>query len=329
MSSINFQATCSVNQEHHHNPKTEEIHNCSTTIGTVDKRNIVGPSHKENVNVLSENMNINSINNCAMSKEYNSTTKAANEIVSAPVRSYSESDLRILSNRCPERDSIPTHSPHSTVCQLRSDYITLQAASKGQKNRFDSFRKKLVHQSSAICERNGGSTKTIVVIPSIDLDGDELKRISQSIEFYEERQLYHLLLLYDPSFRVIFLSTFPICDEVVKYYLSLDNCSSSILSERLSRLFLLTPGDCGYSQSLSSKVVKHQKLISTIRSIINRISKGAAPSAGLNVFCGSDTADNLAFQLKLRLLEASGKTLYYGSKQGRYVFFLFANSCFA
>jgi hypothetical protein len=264
-------------------------------------------------------------------------------------KSYSENDLRILSNPHHQDDSCchgeygngdgngdgtsisnGNYPPsNNKIGPIRSDYIAIEAASKQRNNEnikkhsLNTFRKKLIHQHSAIYERSNDTssmgTNTIVVVPSIDLDGNELQRISSSVELYEGRQLYHLLLLSDPTFRVVFLSTYPICEEVVRYYLSLDKCSSDVLSERLSRLFLLTPGQCEYSQSsLSNKVVNDHKLITTIREIVDRVSNGVSPSAGLNVFCGSNAADDLASQLELRLLEASGSKLYYGSKQGRY-----------
>lgn len=254
------------------------------------------------------------------------------------IKSYSENDLRILSNPCAEA-SMPNNSPskngasgsaksnrHYTkklgIGEMRSDYIILEAGAGKEKNGPNPFCRRLMHRNSAmICDHKNdqccNGTNTVVVVPSIDLDGDELKRISPTIEFYEERQLYHLLLLSDPTFRVIFLSTHPICQDIVLYYLSLDQCSNSDLNDRLSRLFLLTPDDDGFPQAtLSSKVVNDHKLMLTIREIVSRVSHGSAPSAGLNVFCGSDCADKLSSQLDMRLLEASGSTLYYGSKQG-------------
>ncbi len=238
------------------------------------------------------------------------------------MKSCSESDLRILSNPPPKLFSCSNECVDPQISPIRSDYVTVVAAAKRAEGLglHSSFRKRIIRQSSAVCGHadSNESTNTIVVIPSIDLDGDELKRICPNIEFYEERQLYHLLLLADPTFRVVFLSTNQICEDIVQYYLSLDNCNIDELSERRRRLFLMTPGDLGGSHpSLSKKVVNHDKLISTIREIVDRISGGVSPSAGLNVFCGSDTADLLASKLKLRLLEASCENLYYGSKQGR------------
>lgn len=267
----------------------------------------------------------------------NQILKTVNNTTSSPtlIKSFSENDLRIYSN--PNLSNNDTRSLfhennfHSSdsrkrISSIRADYVNLEAASKTRQSHLrgiNKFCKKIIHQNSAIYETTThksfmSGSNTIVVVPSMDLDGDELKRISKGVELYEERQLYHLLLLADPSFRVIFLSTHPICQDVIRYYLTLDNCSNVVLNDRLSRLFLLSPGDFDLTASkLSDIVAKDSKLIATIRDIINRVSRGPESAAGLNVFCGSDAADNLASQLGLRLLEASGNTLYYGSKQGR------------
>jgi len=244
------------------------------------------------------------------------------------VKAFSEGDLRVFCNGKKDQitcknDSICCESTE-TINGIRADYILLEASKTNHNKKRHSFRKKLLQKSSTFYETNDkfdtsvAGTNTIVVVPSIDLDGQELKSVCKSVEYYEERQLYHLFLLRDPSFRVIFLSTYPINHDIVRYYLSLDNCNESELNDRLGRLFLLTPGNyTPNTQSLSKKVVNDPKLISTIKNIVCKISRGQAPSAGLNVFCGSEAADKLAYQLNLRLLEASFTTLYYGTKQGR------------
>lgn len=283
--------------------------------------------------------NVCSINNVKSSNDSPDVNGRNETFAATIVKSFSENDLRIFSNpnqsscisssytSCNNTNTDNNHNNINTtsnVGPIRADYVTIEAESKlgcnysTRSSGINSFRKKIIHQNSVIHNHSPTTdTNTIVVVPSMDLDGDELKRISKGVDLYEERQLYHLLLLSDPSFRVVFLSTRPICQDVVRYYLTLDNCSDFVLNDRLSRLFLLTPGDIDCSMSkLSDKVVKDHKLIATMKEIVKRVSHGES-AAGLNVFCGSDTADDLASQLGLRLLEASGSTLYYGSKQGR------------
>ena len=63
---------------------------------------------------------------------------------------------------------------------------------------------------------------TIVVLPSIDLDMQESMKIV-GLEHYEERQLYHLLLLIrDSSFHIIFITSKEINQDTDEYCLTLD-----------------------------------------------------------------------------------------------------------
>jgi len=60
---------------------------------------------------------------------------------------------------------------------------------------------------------------TVVVVPSLTFPATELSKIV-AIQHYEERMLYLLLLLRRRGVRVIYLSSVPIEDAVVEYYLS-------------------------------------------------------------------------------------------------------------
>ena len=96
--------------------------------------------------------------------------------------------------------------------------------------------------STSIKSTRSASTNVIVVVPSIDLDNTELKRMGGIIEYYEERQLYHLfLLIRNSTFRIIYITTCSINEHIIRYYLSLDECSDDILQERLSRCFFSQP----------------------------------------------------------------------------------------
>ncbi len=165
---------------------------------------------------------------------------------------------------------------------------------------------------------------TIVVVPSIDLDATELTRLETAAEPYEERQLYHVLLLMkDPSFRVIFVTSHKVSPETIRYYLTLDGCNESELAERISRLFLLNPPDSNDTEcgSLSQKIIRSEIFINKIRNLVDEISNKEATqnTIGISYFCGSDTGDAVAQSLNYRLLEAQAKDQYFGCKQGRCV----------
>lgn len=163
-------------------------------------------------------------------------------------------------------------------------------------------------------------TNIIVVIPSIDFDEVELQRINKVVGFYEERQLYHLFLLQDPSYRVVYLSSHPIAEEIVRYYVSL-NCKYEFeVDDRLSRLSLLTIKSMDPSyKSLCAKVCQSREWVQLIANEIRPFSipTQALCRTGLSVFTGSQTADQLAHLLGIRLLEAGSEMAYFGTKQGR------------
>lgn len=60
---------------------------------------------------------------------------------------------------------------------------------------------------------------TIVVIPSITFPSSELRKIV-GIQYYEERMLFALLWLRNPSARILFATSVPIEREIIDYYLS-------------------------------------------------------------------------------------------------------------
>lgn len=175
------------------------------------------------------------------------------------------------------------------------------------------------------------STKIVVVVPSIDLDRAELVRLSDSIDFYEERQLYHLILANDPSVRIIYLSSNLVDEKVFRYYLHLGlrhdktHSTEETLCEMhkiVSRIMLIhvPSSEC---IPLSEKILKSKQMVELLKGLICSSfngcgEKGACnPSVGLSVFTGSDLIDNLSKDiLGIRVLEASGDQLHYGTKQG-------------
>jgi hypothetical protein len=205
-----------------------------------------------------------------------------------------------------------------TARDLRADYVPLHAS--------------VDHNNSS------PTNKTIVVVPSIDLDGDELKRVSTFIENYEERQLYHLLMLNDPGVRVIFTSSHPVSEAVVRYYVGLrgngDDGSTPSISDSMSRLFMLSPDDDS-KRPLSKKLLARPFVLRLIKRLMENMEDGSdtcsnfkrlnsmgnsasfLSTAGLSVYTGSNACDKLAHSLGLRLLESCGETMHFGTKQGR------------
>ena len=110
-------------------------------------------------------------------------------------RSFSEvlPRIRLLTKVCNE--SSPFH-----VCPLSPDYISLLAEG---------------------VEKND---VTLVVIPSMDFDAEEMKRFCSCIEKYEERQLYNVLLLDNPQVKVVYVSSREPPEGFIRYLLELRGC---------------------------------------------------------------------------------------------------------
>src|SRR5919108_5672566 len=60
---------------------------------------------------------------------------------------------------------------------------------------------------------------TVVVLPSLSFPEAELRKIV-GIGYYEERLLFLLLLLRRPPVRIVYLTSMPVEEAVVQYYLS-------------------------------------------------------------------------------------------------------------
>src|SRR3954464_480055 len=64
------------------------------------------------------------------------------------------------------------------------------------------------------------AAKTIVVVPSLTLDQQMLRKMRGHL-YYEERMLCMLLLLRMPKTRIVFITSIPIDPSIVDYYLHL------------------------------------------------------------------------------------------------------------
>src|SRR5919106_6815310 len=63
------------------------------------------------------------------------------------------------------------------------------------------------------------SRGTIIVVPSISFVSEELRKIT-AIQYYEERMLCMLLFLESPELRLVFVSSMPVDESIIDYYMS-------------------------------------------------------------------------------------------------------------
>ena len=99
----------------------------------------------------------------------------------------------------------------------------------------------------------------IVVLPSISFAEPELRKIS-GITFYEERMLFALLWLRDPQMEIVYVTSMPVDEAIVDYYLTF---LEDPLSAR-SRLTMVSLDDARPC-ALSSKLVDRPRSLDVIR----------------------------------------------------------------
>src|SRR5262245_3534596 len=111
--------------------------------------------------------------------------------------------------------------------------------------------------------RSGREGESIVVLPSRTVDKwDERAAESQA---YEERLLFLLLLLRQPRLCIIYVTSLPIPESIIDYYLGM--LAGVIPAHAKARLRLVSAGD-GSARPLSTKLIERPRLVERIRDLI-------------------------------------------------------------
>src|SRR5213075_3145497 len=180
-------------------------------------------------------------------------------------------------------------------------------------DQFDHLQKKLVPLWKSI-ERFNQDPQTIVVVPSISIEAIGASAVMQA---YEERFLFLLLLLRQPSARLIYVTSRAILPSIIDYYLDL--LPGVIPSHARQRLFLPSPMD-GSVRPLSDKLLERPRLIERIRSLI------MDPDwAHLVPFNTTNREKELALQLGIPMYGADPKFFPLGTKSGCRTIFMEEN----
>jgi hypothetical protein len=106
--------------------------------------------------------------------------------------------------------------------------------------------------------------ESVVVVPSISLEQTTASS-GTLIQAMEERALFLLLLLRQPRLRMVYVTSMPVAEEVVQYYLGL--LPGVIISHARARLTMVSVGDASPG-SLSAKLLARPRLLREIRSLI-------------------------------------------------------------
>lgn len=149
--------------------------------------------------------------------------------------------------------------------------------------------------------------RTVVIVPSLTLDMEILSKIKGSIH-YEERLLCLLMLLRLPRTRVIYISSMPISDVIIDYYLHLLQGITGHHARQ--RLTMLSCYDLS-RKPLTQKILDRPRLIARIKKLINDRS-----STHLTCYNITPLEKSLAVKLEIPIFGTDPAMFYEGSKSG-------------
>ena len=149
--------------------------------------------------------------------------------------------------------------------------------------------------------------RTVVIIPSLTLDPEILSKVKGFIH-YEERMLCLLMLLRMPLTKIIYVTSIPVANVIIDYYLHL---LPGITGDHArKRITMLSCYDAS-AKSLTQKILDRPRLIEQIRQNISDAS-----SAHLTCFNITPLEKTLAVQLGIPLFGTDPELFYEGSKSG-------------
>jgi hypothetical protein len=149
--------------------------------------------------------------------------------------------------------------------------------------------------------------RTVVILPSLTLDQDILSKIKGAVH-YEERMLCLLMLLRMPLTKIIYITSVPIEDSIIDYYLHL---LPGITSQHArKRLTMLSCYDAS-SKPLTQKILERPRLIERIRKMIDDPA-----SSHLTCYNITNLEKTLAVRIGIPLFGTDPDKFYEGSKSG-------------
>jgi hypothetical protein len=181
-----------------------------------------------------------------------------------------------------------------------------EPGSVAEKEAFLELQKGIVRQFEEIFP-DRHAPRTVVILPSFSADPDILAKI-KGITHYEERTLCLLMLLRMPRTKVIYVTSSPVSESIVDYYLHLlPGITPRHARERLTMLSCHDPS----SIPLTQKILERPRLVERIRNLITDPS-----SAHLTAFMCTNLERTLAVRLGIPLFGTDPDLYYEGTKSG-------------
>jgi hypothetical protein len=150
--------------------------------------------------------------------------------------------------------------------------------------------------------------RTIVILPSIDVEVGFLAGAVRALPAYEERSLYLLLALRRPELRVVVVTSVAVPDAVLDYILGL--VPEADPAELRGRVTMLDAGDAS-PRPLAVKVLEQPALVERLREAI-----GDPRAAFIAPFTVGRPERDLAVRLGLPVYGPDSRYAEYGTKSG-------------
>jgi PGM1 C-terminal domain len=182
---------------------------------------------------------------------------------------------------------------------------------------FNNIQQRFRHQFENIFP-DKQAPRTVVIIPSLSLDEEILSKITGYI-YYEERLLCLLMLLRMPLTKVIYVTSVPVENVIIDYYLHL--LPGITGSHARQRLTMLSCYDAS-SKPLTKKILERPRLIQRIKQ--NITDENAAHLTCFNI---TGLEKTLAVQLGIPLFGTDPDLFYEGTKSGSRKIFKAAGVC--
>src|ERR1700710_772562 len=144
---------------------------------------------------------------------------------------------------------------------------THPAGSLDEKALFNEIQQRFRQQFETIFP-DKQAPRTVVIIPSLSLDEEILSKVTGHI-YYEERLLCLLMLLRMPLTKVIYVTSVPVDNVIIDYYLHLLPGITGIHARE--RLIMLSCYDSS-AKPLTKKILERPRLIHRMRQKITDLS---------------------------------------------------------
>lgn len=171
---------------------------------------------------------------------------------------------------------------------------------------FAELQKSLTHQFEKVFP-DKLAPRTVVINPSLTLDQDILAKVKGSVH-YEERMLCLLMLLRMPLTKIIYITSVPVSDSIVDYYLHL--LPGITGRHARQRLTMISCYDASI-KPLTQKILERPRLIERIKQLITDVD-----STHLTCYNITNLEKTLAVQLGIPLFGTDPDKSYEGSKSG-------------